>query len=128
LYRVGSSETRAPLVGGPSEIFVFFEINISVVESSNNAQLTSLAADSGTLSPTFNSDFYAYNLVGVTASTVEFTAVADEGASITINGLAADSEIALGAVGSVTTASIVVVAPDGTTVKVYTVSIYRVAP
>ena len=128
LYRVGSSEARAPLVGGPSEIFVFFEINISVVESSNNAQLTSLAADSGTLSPTFNSDFYAYNLVGVTASTVEFTAVADEGASITINGLAADSEIALGAVGSVTTASIVVVAPDGTTVKVYSVSIYRVAP
>ena len=128
LFRTGDSSARIPLIGSPEEMFVFLEANISIVESSNDAQLSDLDADSGTLSPIFDPDFYAYNLVGVTAATVTLTPVGAVGSSITVNGSAPATAVTLGAVGSITTASIVVVAPDGTTVKVYTVSIYRVAP
>ena len=128
LYRTSETAKRAALIGSPAEIFVFLEAGIDVTESSNNAQLSALTATSGTLSPVFNSDFYAYNLVGVSASTVTLSPVGAAGATITVNGVAATTPITLGAVGSVTTASIVVIAPDGTTVRVYTVSVYRVAP
>lgn len=128
LYRTGETIKRAALLGGPSEIFVFLENNIDVEESSDNAQLSNLTAATGTLSPTFDPDFYSYNLTGVTASSVVITPTADVGATITVNGVSPATPVALGPVGSITTASIVVIAPDGTTVKVYTVTIYRVAP
>ena len=126
LYRTGETAKRAALIGQPSEIFVFLESNIDVVESSNNAQLSALTAGSGTLSPSFDSDFYSYNLTGVSDATVVLTPTGDLGASITVNGAPSTTPVPLGAVGSVTSVPIVVIAPDGTTVKVYTVSIFRV--
>lgn len=128
LYRTGEAETRAALIGQPSEIFIFLESNLSVVEYSDNAQLSDLTANSGVLSPTFDSDFYSYNLTGVSAASVVFTPTGAVGATITVNGASSSTPVTLGAVGSVTSVPIVVVAPDGTTVKVYTVSIFRVAP
>ena len=128
LHRTGETPKRAALIGSPAEIFVFLESDITVTESSNNAQLSALTASSGTLSPVFNSDFYAYNLIGVSAATVTLSPVGATGSSITVNGVASTTPVTLGAVGSTTTVSIVVIAPDGTTVRVYTVSIYRVAP
>jgi len=128
LYKTGQTPKRAALIGSPAEIFVFLESDIDVLESSNDAQLSALTASSGTLSPVFNSDFYAYNLVGVSASTVTLTPVGAAGSTITVNGVSAATPVTLGAVGSTTTVSIAVIAPDGTTVRVYTVSIFRVAP
>jgi hypothetical protein len=125
LYRTGNAEARVPLIGSPAEIFVFLEANVAVVEASDNAQLTTLTTSSGTLSPVFNSEFYSYNLVGVTAETVTFTPVGAVGAAITVNGTTAATPVTLGAVGSVTTVPITVVAADGTTVRTYTVSVYR---
>jgi hypothetical protein len=66
--------------------------------------------------------------VGVTASTLTLTVTADTGSVITVNGVSPVSDqvtITLGAVGSVTVATVLIIAPDGTTTKVYTVSIYR---
>jgi hypothetical protein len=128
LHRTGESTKRAALLGGPSEIFVFLENNIDVDEYSDNAQLSNLTAATGTLSPTFVPDFYSYNLTGVTASSVIITPTADLGATITVNGASPSTPVALGPVGSIVSVPIVVIAPDGTTVKVYTVTIYRVAP
>jgi hypothetical protein len=128
LHRTGEAAKRAALIGQPSEIFVFLESNLEVVEYSDNAQLSALTADSGVLSPTFNSDFYSYNLTGVSAASVVFTPTGDVGATITVNGASPATPVTLGAVGSVTSIPIVVIAPDGTTVKVYNVAIFRVAP
>lgn len=125
LYRSETSAARASLLGSPAEIFVFLEENLTVIEASDNAQLTELTSSSGTLSPVFNSDFYAYNLVGVTAGTVTLTPVGALGATITVNGATPSTAITLGAVGSITTVPIIVIAADGTTVKTYTVSVYR---
>jgi hypothetical protein len=127
LHRTGTTAARVPLIGSPAEIFVFLESNIAVVEASDDAQLATLTTSSGTLSPEFNADFYAYNLVGVTASTVTFTPAGAVGATITVNGTTPATAVTLGAVGSVTTVPITVIAADGTTVRTYTVSVYRTA-
>jgi hypothetical protein len=127
LHRTGTTAARVPLIGSPAEIFVFLESNIAVVEASDDAQLATLTTSSGTLSPEFNSDFYAYNLVGVTASTVTFTPAGAVGANITVNGTTPATAVTLGAVGTVTTVPITVIAADGTTVRTYTVSVYRTA-
>lgn len=138
LHRNSETPKRAALIGGPSEIFVFEETNLTVTESSNDARLNSLVPDTGTLSPVFDEDFYAYNVVGVTAATLPLTLTADAGATISVTsytngvlGLDSESPVAnevtvpLGAVGSITTVTAVIIAPDGTTTKVYTLSIYR---
>jgi hypothetical protein len=128
LHRNSEAAKRGALIGAASEIFVFEESSLEITESSNDARLNSLVPDSGTLSPTFDEDFYAYNVVGVTAATLTLTVTTDTGAVITVNGLSPVSdevEIALGAVGSVTVATVLIIAPDGTSTKVYTVSIYR---
>lgn len=128
LYRGSEDPKRAALIGAANEIFVFEETNLTVTEASNDARLNSLSADTGTLSPTFDQDFYSYNLVGVTAGSVTLTVTADTGATISVNGespVADEVDITLGAVGSVTVVPILIIAPDGTTTKVYTVSIYR---
>jgi hypothetical protein len=127
LHRTGTTAARVPLIGSPAEIFVFLESNIAVVEASDDAQLATLTTSSGTLSPEFNADFYAYNLVGVTASTVTVTPAGAVGATITVNGTTPATAVTLGAVGSVTTVPITVIAADGTTVRTYTVSVYRTA-
>jgi len=128
LHRLDEAPKRAALIGGPSEIFVFQEADFEFVEASNEARLIDLTADSGTLAPTFDPDFYSYNLTGVSAATVVLTPTAAEGATITVNNASPSTAVTLGAVGSVTTIPIVVVAADGTSNKVYTVSVLRVAP
>jgi hypothetical protein len=128
LHRSTEAPKRAALIGAPSEIFVFQEVDFQFVEASNDARLTGLTANSGTLAPTFDTDFYSYNLTGVSAATVLFTPTAAEGSTITVNNASPTTAVTLGAVGSVTTVPIVVIAADGTSNKVYTVSVLRVAP
>lgn len=129
LYRTGGTVDRVPLIGAPSEIFVFLETNISVAESSNDARLTALTASEGTLSPVFNTDFYAYNLVGVTGN-ITLTPTASTGATILVNGTPVTSGTASGSITipvGVTNIPIIVTAADGTTLKVYTVTVSRSA-
>ena len=128
LHRLVESPKRAALIGAPSEIFVFQEADFDFLEASDDARLTGLTANSGTLSPAFDTDFYSYNLNGVSAATVLFTPTAAAGTTITVNNASPATAVTLGAIGSVTTVPIVVVAADGTSNKVYTVSVLRVAP
>jgi len=136
-YRFGETSKRAALIGAPDEIFVFQEADLALVEASNDARLNSLSTGTGTLSPVFNEDFYSYNITGVTTGTTSVTLelTADTGAAITvIKGATSqtpdiDDEvtITLDGPGSVTSVTIIIIAPDGTTTKAYTLSIYRAA-
>jgi hypothetical protein len=114
------------LVGQPNEIFVFQETNVTVTESSSNAQLGSLGVPVGTtLSPAFSSDFYTYNLVGVATNTIVLTPIpVDTTATVTINGLSPSLAVSTPA-GTTTAIPVVVAAGDNSTVKVYTVLVSR---
>lgn len=135
LYRTGSTSGRSALIGDPDEIFVFLQSNLSVTEASSEARLTGLTADVGTFSPDFEdqlngegyADFYAYNLIGLSSGDTEvtLTPVADTGTTITVNGTSAATAVPV-PLGQVTSIPIVVIAADGTTVKVYTVTVSRV--
>lgn len=129
LHRTGGTAARVPLIASPSEIFVFLETNITVTEASNDARLSALTASEGTLSPAFDADFYAYNLVGVTGN-ITITPTASAGAVILVNGVPTVSGSASTSITipvGVTIIPIVVTAADSTTVKVYTVTVSRSA-
>lgn len=136
LYRTGATVERKPLLGAPSEIFVFLESNISVAEASSEARLSNLVVKQGgttkSLSPEFDTDFYVYNVIGVTGNvTVTATRLVNEGATITINGVATASGTESAAItipaGATTNIPVVVTAGDSTTVKVYTLVVSRPA-
>lgn len=114
------------LIGDPDEIFVFQETGITIAAASSDATLASLAVPgSTTLSPTFDSDFYSYNLLNVTTNQITLTPAATEtNAKITINGNAIATPIDTPA-GEVTNIAIVVTANDNSTVKVYSVTVSR---
>lgn len=106
LYRTGGTSAKTVLVGQAAEIFVFLSNNFTVSEKSTVSNLTSLAFGSGTLSPTFSSSFYNYNLTVTTGtSSVTVTPTLSTASTITVNGVAATS-------GSPTTVSL----PTTTTV------------
>lgn len=113
------------LIGSPNEVFVFQEINLTVTEASNDATLSALAIPVGTtLSPTFSSNFFTYNLSGVTTSTITLTPTAtNSGATVTINGNPVSTPIdtPLGT----TSIPIVVAASDHSTFKIYTIIVTR---
>jgi hypothetical protein len=128
LYR-GETEVLAPLVGGPSEIFVFQETpGLVITESSNNADLTALASSTGTLSPTFTATQYSYNLPipnGTTSITLTPTGA---GKTIRVNGTTTASGAASSAITTavgITEVLITVTAADGFTSKVYTINVSR---
>jgi len=114
------------LLGDPDEIFVFQETGITIAAASSDATLASLTVPGGTtLSPTFNSGFYSYNLLNVTTNQITLTPAATEtNAKITINGNAVATPIDTPA-GGVTNIAIVVTANDNSTVKVYSVTVSR---
>jgi hypothetical protein len=127
LYR-GETEVLAPLVGGPSEIFVFQETGLIITESSNNADLSALTSSAGTLSPTFSATQYSYNLPvpnGTTSITLTPTGV---GKVIRVNGNTTVSGAASSSITTsvgITEVLITVTAADGFTSKVYTINVSR---
>lgn len=132
LYRTSDgSPSRKALIGDPDEIFVFLESNLVATEASNEARLTGLTSTDGTFSPVFEdqlvggyADFYVYNLIGVTDPTFTLTPTASAGTTITVNGVSASTPITAPGTGETLNIPIVVIAADGTTVKVYTVSVF----
>jgi hypothetical protein len=127
LYR-GDTEVLAPLVGGPSEIFVFQEALTFVTESSNNANLTALTASAGTFSPLFSATQYSYNLPvpnGTTGITLTPTGA---GKTIRLNGTTVVSGVPTSSITipvGITELLITVTAADGFTSKVYTINVSR---
>ena len=127
LYR-GSTEVLEPLVGGPSEIFVFQETGLIITESSNNADLSALTSSAGTLSPAFSATQYSYNLPvpnGTTSITLTPTGV---GKVIRVNGNTTASGAASSSITTnigITEVLITVTAADGFTSKVYTINVSR---
>jgi hypothetical protein len=127
LYR-GDTEVLAPLVGGPSEIFVFQEALTFVTESSNNANLTALTASAGTFSPLFSATQYSYNLPvpnGTTGITLTPTGA---GKTIRLNGTTVVSGVPTSSITipvGITELLISVTAADGFTSKVYTINVSR---
>jgi hypothetical protein len=125
LYR-GETAVLAPLVAGPSEIFVFQETGVVVTESSNNADLTSLTSSEGTLSPTFSATQYSYNITGVTGNiTITPTGA---GKTIRVNGVITSSGSASASITipvGITEVLVTVTAADGFTSKVYTINVSR---
>jgi hypothetical protein len=127
LYR-GNTEVLAPLVGGPSEIFVFQEALTFVTESSNNANLTALTASAGTFSPLFSATQYSYNLPvpnGTTGITLTPTGA---GKTIRLNGTTVVSGVPTSSITipvGITELLITVTAADGFTSKVYTINVSR---
>jgi hypothetical protein len=115
------------LIGDPNELFVFQETGISIVAASADATLESLAVPSGTtLSPAFDSNFFSYNLLGVSTAQITLTPVTTEAnANVTINGNAISAPVDTPS-GEVTNIAIVVTANDNSTVKVYSVTVSRV--
>lgn len=99
---------------------------------SSNANLSSLALSTGTLSPAFASGTTSYT-AGVPFGTVSLTVtptVADGTATVTVNGVSTTSGNASGsialAVGN-NTISTVVTAEDGSTTRAYTITVTRAA-
>lgn len=114
------------LIGDPNELFVFQETGITIAAASSDASLASLTIPGGTtLSPSFDSDFYSYNLLNVSTNQITLTPTATEtNATVTINGNAISTPIDTPA-SAVTNIAIVVTANDGSTVKVYSVTVSR---
>jgi hypothetical protein len=120
-------EARSPLIGEPDEIFVFAEADMQVSEASNNANLTTLTASEGTFSPTFDGEWYVYNLTGVTGN-ITLTPTAATASSILVNGVQTTSGSASASLTipiGTTVVPVVVTAQDGITVKVYTITVTR---
>jgi hypothetical protein len=130
LYRDidGAPVVLAPLIGGPSEIFVFQELGVVITESSNNSDLSALTASAGTLSPVFSSTQYSYNLPvpnGTASITLTPTGA---GKTIRVNGATTASGTASGTITTpvgITEVLITVTAADGFTSKVYTINVSR---
>jgi hypothetical protein len=123
---VGDDYGVNALIGAPNEIFVFQESGLTVAAASNVATLSGLSVPAGTtLSPTFASEFFTYNLLNVTTDNIILTpTAANSTATVTINGNPSSTPIDTPA-GQVTTVPVVVTAGDNSTFRVYTVVVSR---
>jgi hypothetical protein len=123
---VGDDYGVNALIGAPNEIFVFQESGLTVSAASNVATLSGLSVPAGTtLSPTFASEFFTYNLLNVTTDNIILTpTAANSTATVTINGNPSSTPIDTPA-GQVTTVPVVVTAGDNSTFRVYTVVVSR---
>ena len=124
---VGDDYGVNALIGAANEIFVFQESGLTVSPASNDATLSAISVPAGTsLSPTFSSNFFTYNLLGVTTDNVILTPTATNStATVTINGNPISAPIDTPA-GEVTTIAVVGTAGDNSTFKVYTLVVSRV--
>ncbi len=107
-----------------------YTINVNRDEApSGNADLSALAISPGTLAPAFNPDELSYDVnLDHDQGSVDITAtLADENASLTINGEEATSgeakAVSLGAAGTETAINVVVTAEDGETEKTYVIDL-----
>jgi len=136
----GSTSAAIPLSSGSNVITLtvtssdatsFMTYTVTVTRaSSSNAALTSLAPDTGTLSPAFDGSVTSYSMsVPQTTKTISFTpVVAEMHATITVNGTAAVSNSASSPVSLIegdNALHISVTAQDGITVITYTVTVHR---
>lgn len=124
----GTQSGTSSVIGVADEIFVFQDSGLTIEEISNVATLSTLSSDTGTLSPTFTSDFTAYNVIGVATDSIILTVDTTQTLStVLVNGVPnTTGTVTISTPSATTTAvTITVVAPDETTVKVYTVTIAR---
>jgi hypothetical protein len=128
LYKTGDSAAKTVLVGKPSDIFVFAASRLTVTEKSTVSSLSGLTFSTGTLSPTFSSSFYNYNLTVATGTTTMNVTPTLSGASITVNGTAvtSGSATAVALPTTTTTVSIVVVAANSVNTNTYTITVTKV--
>ncbi|MGI6255576.1 MAG: cadherin-like beta sandwich domain-containing protein [Acutalibacter sp.] len=111
-----SSPVPSPIAG---DVDVSLDFRV-LTPPSDDARLVSLAPDSGTLSPGFSPDVFAYSMtVPYEVDEVVFTAETVSGASCRVN------RKTLGAGGSDTLFEITVTAEDGKTKNVYSVTVHR---
>jgi hypothetical protein len=116
---------------GNNRIFPSFN-NISVTpSSSNNANLSNLSINAGTLNPTFNSNTtsYSVSLANATTSIAVTPIKADANATITVNGASVTSGSSSNNINLNVGANVIyttVTAQDGTT-KTYTLTATRAA-
>jgi YVTN family beta-propeller protein len=111
---------------GQGAVWVFTQAN-------NNADLTSLAISSGTLSPTFATAITSYTVsVSNAISFITLTPTAsDITSTITVNGQTVSSGSSSSAINLAVgnnTISIVLTAADGTTTKTYSINVTRAVP
>jgi hypothetical protein len=99
--------------------------------NNSNANLSALTLSQGSLMPAFSPGTTAYSVsVPQAISSIDIAVtLSDANASMTINGVSTASGesmvVNLGAAGTTTSASVVVTAADGTTIKNYSLSINR---
>lgn len=130
LYRTGSSAARNVLVAGDGELFVFKENGITIAAASTVSTLSALTVSTGTLSPTFSSSFFNYNLPVANGTTaVTFAPTVTSGAATAyVNGtLYSGSAISVATPVGTTNVSVLVYAGDSVTSNTYHVSVVRTA-
>jgi hypothetical protein len=128
LFRTSdTSNTRDILVAEPEQIFIFNPAELTVEATSSDAAISSLAFNTGTLSPTFTGEFFNYTLTVGAVSSVDITANVSSGATLTLNGNAATSgESETVATPTATTVvPIAVLAQDGITRRTYSITIVK---
>ena len=135
LHRTDETAGRNILIAEPSEIFVFGDLDplvesIGVTPASTNANLTSLVASVGTLSPIFDTETITYTLTvpnGTTTTTITATPT-NAGATVYINGnLSGGSGTAIATSVGITTVNVNVFAASISDTKTYTIGIVRSA-
>lgn len=132
MYRSTQTAGRDVLVGAENELFVFSPTDVAISAASGDATLTSLSTNTGTVSPTFVSDFLVYNLIVSTGtSSVTITPVAADTMAATVGVYREGVKVSSGGATSITTSSttthvtIRVTAEDQVTVKTYTLTITK---
>lgn len=126
---VGANTITVEVTSQNGQVTKSYSIVVTRAAASTNANLSSLALSSGTLSPVFDAATTSYTTSVVNAvSSIQVTpTVADSLATVTVNGTSATSGSASGSinlsVGS-NTVTVVVTAQSGAT-KTYTVQITR---
>jgi gliding motility-associated-like protein len=124
---LGTFNYSIPLTGGCGIVSATGTITAL---ASNNANLSLLALNSGTISPSFAAGITSFMAtVSHVTESIKVTPTVDYAtATVTVNGTSVTSgsasEVITLSVGS-NTISILVTAPDGTTTKTYTVSVTR---
>jgi gliding motility-associated-like protein len=139
----GTPSASIPLKVGPNTITTVVTAQDGVTKNtytvivtrapSSDALLSNLTASEGTLSPAFNSSIIAYaDTVSGLVSVITVTPTAEDStATITVNGTTVISGAASGNIPltiGTNTITVEVTAQDGTTMKTYTVTIYKGEP
>lgn len=131
LYKDGGSG-RNSLIGGPDELFVFLENNITLTAAPTDSTLSGLTVDAGTLTPSFSPSVFAYTVPSLPSGTgtiaVGVTATDTDYAHITVNDSAVDANAGSASVATPVGLTYIVVsvtAGDGVSVTNYRLTVNR---